>query len=960
MSDPANSYRILIDKTENRIGMLKSLPILCCLFLQTGYLFGQCPDRAALWKRLEFFRDSGMVPEADQLKVLLPTLDSMKKCHFQNDSTYVFLLQRIGIDYHVMTDEVNAFRYIKASLNVITANKGSVRIKPDQLARTYFNLSLIYDSLKLIPEHNNALDSFITVALKVNFLGPRFYDGLFERVRYCLYAGDYQQCISYSSIPDLIATRTDLLTKNNRDLILTCRLDALLALKNYAAADTILAAKMATALKEKDKNSLGALYGIAANIARGKEDFPLALADFRHEFDYSRNLRYTIGCAVSLNAIGYLYFEKRHDFRNALRYYRQALTYRNPTEAISIYDNIALLFAGERQYDSALFYFQQAFDQIAPHIDETTLLEGSLTRTINNMAEYVTTLILDKGDVLQQQYDHTKDKTTLQHAILVYKAADRLLNRLKAEQTDMTSRLFWRTNSHRLYEHGITTAWQLGDSNTVFYFLEKSRAVLLNDQLTQQRWSANEDILKEAQLKKNILYLQKELETTTGDSANNRQIQSDLFSAKQALTEQEQSIKQRNPLYYQNFLDTAFIKLADLRTYLIDNHQSMLEFYTGDSAIYTMLITPGHTYLNRIGKADYDSTIRSYMSYLSDPSRLNHDMPGYIRTAYHLYRLLFPVAAPNGRIIISPDGNYFPFESLVTNDSLQNPAWFLYDHPICYTYSSGYLLQTIQPDNPSPDNASPDNASIPKDFMGMAPVQYAAYQHLPALQGSDLSLSRIGSYFTSSDQFTAAQASRNRFLQNFSQYRIIQLYTHAIGNSGKEPTIYFADSSLSLSELIPENKPATRLIVLSACESGNGQFYQGEGIFSFNREFAALGIPASIVNCWSVDNKATYQLTELFYKYLSTGDPADLALQRAKKEFLQHTSGEQSLPYYWAAPLLTGSAVTIGQTPSRRHRFIPVLIGSLILLLFFVVNYFWPNTRSRPHRQYPKRPYPDR
>ncbi len=90
-------------------------------------------------------------------------------------------------------------------------------------------------------------------------------------------------------------------------------------------------------------------------------------------------------------------------------------------------------------------------------------------------------------------------------------------------------------------------------------------------------------------------------------------------------------------------------------------------------------------------------------------------------------------------------------------------------------------------------------------------------------------------------------------------------------SSRGEPVIYFADSALYLSELVGENKAATQLIVLSACETATGKEYKGEGVFSFNRGFAALGIPAAISSLWSVDNKSTYRITELFYKWLSQG-----------------------------------------------------------------------------------------
>ncbi|MBS1661804.1 MAG: CHAT domain-containing protein, partial [Bacteroidetes bacterium] len=114
-------------------------------------------------------------------------------------------------------------------------------------------------------------------------------------------------------------------------------------------------------------------------------------------------------------------------------------------------------------------------------------------------------------------------------------------------------------------------------------------------------------------------------------------------------------------------------------------------------------------------------------------------------------------------------------------------------------------------------------------------------------------------------------------------------------------------------------------------------FFQGEGVFSFNREFAALGIPTAVVNCWSVDNTSTYRLTELFYKYLSQGQPADIALQQAKKEFLHNASGDQRLPYYWAAPVLTGQATLLPKDPPSTFGRYLLLLPLALLVIFVLV-----------------------
>ena len=219
-------------------------------------------------------------------------------------------------------------------------------------------------------------------------------------------------------------------------------------------------------------------------------------------------------------------------------------------------------------------------------------------------------------------------------------------------------------------------------------------------------------------------------------------------------------------------------------------------------------------------------------------------------------------------------------------------------------------------------------------ILGMAPVQFPSLFNLSSLQGSDKSLERITSRFGASRSIVKSLATKDEFLNSFHKFSIVQLYTHG-AETGKAgvPVIYFADSALNLYDLIPVNKPATRLVVLSACETAKGKYYQGEGVFSFNRAFAEAGIPSSMVNLWAVDNQSSYRLTELFYKYLSNNVPFDEALRQAKAEFIATSGKEKSLPFYWAATVLAGRSSSI-----RHDAGIPwIFTAGLILIAIGVV-----------------------
>jgi len=365
-----------------------------------------------------------------------------------------------------------------------------------------------------------------------------------------------------------------------------------------------------------------------------------------------------------------------------------------------------------------------------------------------------------------------------------------------------------------------------------------------------------------------------------------------------------------------------------VRNQLLNDHEALVEIYAGDSAVYELILTKEKNYFRTIDKIEFDRLSQLYLNYISDAVSNNSHFNDFISVSRQLYSLLFGHAnIPAGRIIISPDGHFFPFESLVTSYSNGTVKYFLNDYSVNYTYSARYMLNDFEGDG---------NIGY-KRFIGFAPVTFRE-KSLVDLTGSDVSLGKLQSYF-GGEKLLKEEASKANFLKKFYAFQIIQLYAHA-SDSGRngEPVIWFADSALALSDLVYEHKPATKLIVLSACETGKGKLYRGEGIFNFNRGFAALGIPSSVSNLWSVENKSSYQITELFYKYLNEGMPVDVALQRAKLHFISVQNRGRQLPYYWAASIFIGineSFVSRGAS-AQKLSFLILFIAALSILLGFI------------------------
>lgn len=896
--------------------------IICTTFKLS--LSGQCPDKQFLWHRIIYLRDSTKIPAKDQLAELLQYLEKIKNCPYQTDSTYALLLQRIGWLFSLQKEFVKAIQFTRQSMDLIYKNLGKTSVNYSHVIKSYNNLRILYDSIGQYKLKQQATDSCIAIGLKLHTGYEYSLQLLPGRTYSYLESGDYYKCIQFSNLGETIS-RTETAYNYYLYYYLIWKINSLILLNKFDEAEQLLKNTITECLRSKEENFLGTFYGLFAWINEEKKDEKNALLYLKKCISYTRLDKNATVRAQVLNNMGYnLYYKRLKKNDVALQYYNSALHYANSAEALNIYGNFANVYVSKRMPDSAFYFFQKAFDQLKPGIDEEYLLKQTEQYTTRNFTEYIANLLLDKCEAYLIFYNLNKDEKNLIRAVVSYKIIDKIFDKVRLIQSEIQSKLFWRNSIRRLYENAIAACYLQNNIPDALYFFEKSRAVLLQDQLNEQQWGGENDILKQTEVKKKIQQLERQLDGADKSSSQYLDLQNQLFTNKQKLEQLEDTIKTNNPLYYQSFVDKMFISIKDIQQAVLKDSKALVELYHGDSAVYMLVITAQKSYIQKINKNSFDSLSAANVNYISNPDLLNGNFNNYVQCSGQLYQLLFQnISLPVGRIIISPDGKYFPFEALITNT--KPLTYFLDDHAVSYTYSARYLLNQF----------TKKSASNSQTFMGIAPVNYS--NGFPALLGSDESLRQVQNYFSNPLNLTGSDASKNNFLKKYYKYKIIQLYTHATGSGfSGEPTIYFSDSALLLSDLFYESKPVTSLIVLSACETAQGKLYNGEGVFSFNRQFAALGIPSSISNLWQADDQSTYKITELFYKYLAKGIPLDVALQKAKKEFKSISSKEKNLPYYWAAPVLVGQG-----NPILVQKTFPWLwVVSIVIFLLFVFGVF--------------------
>lgn len=93
----------------------------------------------------------------------------------------------------------------------------------------------------------------------------------------------------------------------------------------------------------------------------------------------------------------------------------------------------------------------------------------------------------------------------------------------------------------------------------------------------------------------------------------------------------------------------------------------------------------------------------------------------------------------------------------------------------------------------------------------------------------------------------------------------------------------------------------TKLVVLSACETGLGKIEGSEGIFGLKRGFKLAGVEQMIVSLWSVPDKETMELMTLFYEDLVESLNPVVSFEKAQKQMRENYP---TRPDLWAGFVL--------------------------------------------------------
>lgn len=179
--------------------------------------------------------------------------------------------------------------------------------------------------------------------------------------------------------------------------------------------------------------------------------------------------------------------------------------------------------------------------------------------------------------------------------------------------------------------------------------------------------------------------------------------------------------------------------------------------------------------------------------------------------------------------------------------------------------------------------------------------------NLPDLASAEIEAMTIAADYRKSVHLVGSDATKAAFLHNFVSMEVTHFAGHFVSNSQSSGNskLLFAQGTLRSSELSRYKLPLTKLVVLSACETGFERYNQSEGAIGIARTFLALGAPLVVASEWKVDTEPTKDLMISFHRNRTRKGMTTIeSLRQAQLEIL--AKGETSAPFYWAAFSLFG------------------------------------------------------
>ena len=640
-------------------------------------------------------------------------------------------------------------------------------------------------------------------------------------------------------------------------------------------------------------------------------------------------------------------------------YYKLAV--KNYSEALTYYQKA--LIAGSSDFNESSVEANPPPDDIFPNFWQL--------RVLSRKAEVLLSLATGERNLESQIRYLSLCFSTINLAI-------EMTNSIRLEYQNEETRLDFTGKQKDIFVLGIETALKQ-------YTLTGNKKYLNNAYKTAQQYKANElkyeiaknklfsnsqmpDSLRiqEIKFKNNIagynLLIQNEFSTFKPDTAKISYWKDQIFDLNRSLDKTTESIEKKYPQFIDKFKKGNIVPTEAIQANLKPD-ESVVDYVisgkdeNGIKKIFEFIITKNDLFCHT---EIIDSLISNQLVNLKTKliSQFNetNNIENYNQFNYMLFNaykaLILPIRNhfSGNKLIIIPDEeiSYFPFDALLTSWSKKKMInyaelqYLIFD----YTFSYGYSSNTVWA-NQAAKTKYPKVIGFAPDYSNAVSTDGKKYT---TLKTNANEIEKILTIFEGT-LYKGDQASLGQFRSSLNYGSILHLAMHAEVNdklSGSSSLLFTPEHDEPNNyrlynyeiEQMNINSP---MVVLSACNTGNGKLYSGEGAMSIARNFVLAGVPSVLETLWPVEDLAGSKIMINFYKYLSEGKEKNAALRLAKLDYISTTSPSFVNPRFWAAYTLLGDFAPIRRVWWKEN---PILFSAILFFLFLIPVIIYYRRRS--------------
>ena len=645
-------------------------------------------------------------------------------------------------------------------------------------------------------------------------------------------------------------------------------------------------------------------------------------------------------------------YSQMGDRANQLKMYYKALNQYFSSQSADTTDlgrinlELARYYAATKYDDSTRKYVDKCLDLFCYSMIESDFSELPEWSKMAFPQKMVEVLKLNADLQLNQEEPNQK---VLEKGLRSYLLAAQLIDSIRFNQVSFSGKVDLGAMAVSIYEGGIKAAFHLEKQtgnpdffDQAFSFAErgKSNHLYQSIQEAEARISAgipDSMFTLEAEIKISLMFYRNKILEESAKLKGKDLKKIKLWQEKVfRLTREKDSLITRLEKDYPRYFELKYAievpEVKEVQILLKKNNASLLSYFEGEENLFIFDVSASQKQLFLIEKNPLlDLWIDSFRTSIYLPftggaqedSLTNVLRNNYAYYGHKLFQYLFPAnwqPKPDSRLIIIPDGKlgHLPFEGLLTEPPERPGRYRSYPYliksvSVAYAYSTALLFHDYKARQfPLPE----------KKLIAFSPGFKQSEGEMIAASRSELgelafSKSEVEAVRKSlgGDLWLDEEATEERFKSIAGEYQMIHISSHAMVNDEKpmQSQIAFSispdttdDDFLSLEELFHLKLPA-EMVVLSACETGIGKLFRGEGISSLARGFSYAGARSIITTLWKVNDESTSKIMAGFYENLNQGMNKDEALRQSKLSYLETANNLTAHPFYWSGYVPIGN-----------------------------------------------------